>query len=80
MHKAHLVTQLSALFGCHGRVLRVQFPPSGSTRQAFVQMDSVHAAVEALILTHGTHIAAAAHDACDSRSIAVSFTATKLRL
>lgn len=54
-HKTALTAQLASLFGRFGSVLRVQFPPTGgSTRQAFVQLDSVQAAVEALIGLHGT--------------------------
>ena len=53
-HKTWLTSQISAQFSHFGTVLRVQFPPTGGTRQAFVQLDSVQSAVSALIAMHGS--------------------------
>ena len=92
-HKVALASQLHTFFGRFGRVLRVQFPPTGSTRQAFVQLDSVQSAVSALIATHSSTpfggemwspggAATAGPGAPNNgpvRHIAVSFTAATLR-
>jgi hypothetical protein len=51
-HRARLEAQLAAAFAPFGPVGGVRFPPSGSTRTAFVGLPSVAHAVAALLGTH----------------------------